>query len=72
MVSTFGSDAFSAPVDQDTMLILRDGAWIGLRDSLAVSGVTLCVLLLVRLFGGESLGVVGQVPAESPPDEQTA
>jgi hypothetical protein len=40
------SDVLSAPTDREIMLIVRDGAWIALRDSLAVSAVLATLLLL--------------------------
>ena len=43
--SSFPSD----PVDREIALIARDGAWIGVRDGLAIAGAALAFLVLARL-----------------------
>jgi hypothetical protein len=46
----FLSNAFDSPVDREAMLILHDGAWIGLRDCLAVAVTSVCVLSIVSML----------------------
>jgi hypothetical protein len=50
------SSAFDGAVDKETMLILRDGAWIGLRNSLAV------VVTAAGLMGLMSIMAKPRVP----------
>ena len=40
--------AFDSAVDREVMLILRDGAWIGIRNSLAVAVAALAILFLTN------------------------
>jgi len=39
---------FASSVDKEIVLILRDGAWLGLRNSLAVAAILLALLFLWR------------------------
>jgi hypothetical protein len=45
------SGAFEGAVDKETMLILRDGAWIGLRNSLAVTVTGAGLMVLISIMG---------------------
>ena len=47
LLATAAQAAVENPVDKETMLILRDGAWIGLRDSLAVTVAAGSLLILL-------------------------
>lgn len=43
-----GNSVFDSSVDREIMLILRDGAWLGLRNALAVAVIALAVMYLWR------------------------
>ncbi len=44
------SGALDEPLNREVLLILRDGAWIGVRDSLAVTGAMFAFFLLAAAF----------------------
>ena len=48
-----GSNALDGAVDKEIMLILRDGAWIGVRNSLATAAAAGALLLLMRMLTGD-------------------
>ncbi len=48
LVAGGAGSMFDSAVDKEIMLILRDGAWLGLRNSLAVAAISLAVLYLWR------------------------
>jgi hypothetical protein len=48
LVASSGGSLFDSAVDREIMLILRDGAWLGLRNSLAVAVIALAALYLWR------------------------
>jgi hypothetical protein len=47
------SSSYSSPVDKEIMLILRDGAWIGVRNAFAVLGASLGLLFIFRFLEDE-------------------
>ncbi len=48
------ASSFSSPIDKETALIFRDGAWIGVRDAAAIAvAATVLLFLLSRHFGQE-------------------
>ena len=46
LLSLGANEAFTSAVDREIALIVRDGAWIGLRNGLAVAGAALALRLL--------------------------
>ncbi|HWC28784.1 MAG TPA: hypothetical protein VG845_01770, partial [Dehalococcoidia bacterium] len=48
VLAEFGSSTFDGAVDREIMLILRDGAWLGLRNALAVAVMSVAALYLWR------------------------
>jgi hypothetical protein len=66
---------FDSPVDKETMLILRDGAWIGLRNSLAVTAIAASLLVVISMVTRQRVEErtwPAPVEAESPPDYPSA
>jgi hypothetical protein len=49
-----GSNAVNSAVDQEIMLIVRDGAWIGVRNALAAAAASGSLLFLTRLLAGDT------------------
>jgi len=49
LLAQAGNAALDSAVDREIMLILRDGAWIGLRDCLAVAVAGVAVRVLLTL-----------------------
>jgi hypothetical protein len=45
------SGLFSGAVDRETILILRDGAWLGLRNSIAVGVAAVGIVALIGIMG---------------------
>jgi hypothetical protein len=68
LVAGFASRSFGSPVDQEIALILRDGAWLGMRNCLAVSAVVLSFMLLLRLFSPEGLTWSRRLQPPEPPE----
>ena len=48
LVAGTGNSVFDSSVDREIMLILRDGAWLGLRNALGVAAIALAVMYLWR------------------------
>jgi hypothetical protein len=48
LVAGAGNSLFDSSVDREIMLILRDGAWLGLRNALGVAVMALAVMYLWR------------------------
>lgn len=48
LVAGTGGSLFDSSVDQENMLILRDGAWLGLRNALSLAVIALGLLYLWR------------------------
>jgi hypothetical protein len=48
LVAGAGSSLFDGSVDQENMLILRDGAWLGLRNALSLAVIALGLIYLWR------------------------
>jgi hypothetical protein len=48
LVGGAGNSVFASSVDREIMLIMRDGAWLGLRNSLALAVIALSLLYLWR------------------------
>ena len=67
VLADLASRGFGSPVDQEIALILRDGAWLGVRNCLAVSAVALGLLLLLRLLSPEGLTWSRRVQPPEPP-----
>jgi hypothetical protein len=67
IAAQFASGVFDSPVDKEIMLILRDGAFIGLRDSLAICAVVGALIFVLRLSRHE--GASESWP-ESPPSDK--
>ncbi len=66
LLADAASGLFGSAVDKETLLILRDGTLIGLRDSLAVALVTLSTLVLLMTFGRDRLPF--RTSTQRPPD----
>jgi hypothetical protein len=49
LLAKLGASVTAGPVDEEIMLMLRDGAWIGVRNSLAVIGASSALLLVLAL-----------------------
>jgi hypothetical protein len=66
------SNAFSSAVDREIVLIVRDGAWIGLRNSVAVAAASLALLLLMRWLSSQQQTAddwePNQAATSQPPD----
>jgi hypothetical protein len=66
LLAEAGSNAFGSPIDKEIALIIHDGAWIGLRDSLAVAAVAGGLLLMIRLLNPQTERWREAPPPEAP------
>ena len=62
------ANALASPVNREVVLVLRDGAFLGLRDSLAVGVVATVVFVVMRSLAGERTYERKAVRSSSPPD----
>jgi hypothetical protein len=68
LIAGGSGSAFESSVDREIVLILRDGAWLGLRDALAAAAVILALLYLYRALIAPRLRDEGET--YWPADEQ--
>jgi len=71
LVARGAGSLFDSSVDREIMRILRDGAWLGLRNSLAVAAISLAVLYLWRALMAPRLARDGELywpESGEPPD----
>jgi hypothetical protein len=61
------NEASTAALDREIALILRDGAWIGVRNALAVASSALGLMILFRTIEGARLRA--RPMSSSPPQE---
>jgi hypothetical protein len=68
LLADLASRGFGSPVDQEIALILRDGAWLGLRNCLAVCAVAIGLLLLLQLLSPQGITWSRRVHTPEPPE----
>lgn len=72
LLAQAGSGAFSSPVDKEIMLILRDGAWIGVRNGVAVAVIGVTLVFLSSLIARQRQEDAWRgKPTSPPPDAPT-
>jgi hypothetical protein len=72
LLAQAGRAMLDSAVDREIMLVLRDGAWIGLRNGLAVSIATGCLTLLLRRPGRRTANSPWHITRPTPPDTPSA
>ena len=57
LLASAAGAAIDGPVDREILLIARDGAWLGLRNSFATGIAAIAFGLLLRIVTGGGLGL---------------
>jgi hypothetical protein len=69
LLAQAGNSAMSSPVDKEIMLIIRDGAWIGVRNAAAVAVICLTLVFLASMLARQRPdGGWRPEPTSPPPD----
>jgi hypothetical protein len=66
LLAQLGEALAASAIDREIMLILRDGAWIGLRDALAVVVAGIALRFLLNLARGDAPWPALQPPPDAP------